>query len=35
MGQIQECPEEVYQEAQSIIELLKDNLNVWQENEDR
>jgi 14-3-3 protein epsilon len=35
MGQIQECPEDVYQEAQSIIELLKDNLNVWQENEDR
>ena len=26
---IDECPEENFQEAQSIIELLRENLNIW------
>ena len=28
---IDECSEESFQEAQSIIELLKENLTIWQE----
>ena len=33
--EMQNCPEEIYNESQSIIELLRENLNVWQESEDR
>lgn len=28
---IDECSEEAFQEAQSIVELLKENLNIWAE----
>ena len=31
LEQIDECSEENFQEAQSIIELLKENLNIWAE----
>jgi 14-3-3 protein epsilon len=34
-SQFKDCPEDIFQEAQSIMELLKDNLNVWQESEER
>ena len=31
---IDECSEEVYQEAQSILDLLRENLNIWSEELD-
>ncbi len=31
---IDECSQELFQEAQSIIELLKENLNIWAEEVD-
>lgn len=34
LEQIDECTEDNFQEAQSIIELLRENLNIWAEEVD-
>ena len=34
LAEIDECSEDVYQEAQGIVDLLRENLNIWQESEE-
>ena len=29
LAEIDECSEDVYQEAQGIVDLLRENLNIW------
>ena len=34
LAEIDECSEDVYQEAQGIVDLLRENLKIWQESEE-
>jgi molybdopterin synthase catalytic subunit len=34
LDKIDECDEETFRDAKSIIELLKENLSLWKEEED-